>query len=109
MQNNQIVPAEGDEGIVQTANSLPKGAGSLSLPVGSAQNDRVVAVVSGHLAPNNGSGIPQTYASMPVGAANGTVPEMTSRSIGRFMTAQTQHDLAARSQRLAGSTASPHG
>lgn len=111
LQNNQIVPAVGNEGIEQSANSLPQGAASLSLPAfqSPTQSNAMEAVVSGHLAPNNGSGIPQTYASMPVGAADGTVPEMQSRSTARYMAAKTQRDLAARNQRLAGSISAPHG
>ena len=107
--NSQAVPAEGNEASVQTANSMPPGAENPNFPRASAQMAPPVAMTSGHLAPNNGSGIPQTFASMPAGAAEGTVPMMSSRSVARYMAAQEKRQLGyALQQNLPGVTA-PHG
>ena len=108
MWNNQIVPTSGSERVVQTANSLPPGAGTATIPGVSTTNDRVVAVTSGHMAPNNGSGIQQSFNDLPPHAMEGTVPMTTSRSMAAYQARQEVRRLGyASHQNLPGVT--PHG
>lgn len=112
--STQMLPAQSNEWIVESANALPFGAA----PASSRGADRMESargetVAPGFLVTNNGSGISQTAASMPPGAMNGTVPQMLSDGFAKYIAAHKDAQLVAlharKAARQAGQqTASQH-
>lgn len=90
---------------------MPRGTANPNFPVAVAVAEpaSAVAMMSGHLAPNNGSGIVQTFASMPVDAAEGTVPMMSSRSLATYMAAQEKRQSGRALHQTQPGVTSPHG
>ena len=94
--SNQTLPAQANEAIVESANSLPLGAAPASTPAADRmESARGETVAPGHLISNNGSGVSQTAASMPPGAMKGTVPQMLSDEFTQYAAAHKDGQMAA--------------
>lgn len=108
--DNATLPAQSSEGMAGSANSLPRNAApastSMAIRMESARGE---TVQPGRLATNNGSGIPQTAASMPPGAMTGTIPQMNADRIARYQATHKDSDLAAHNARLAARAAPQTG
>ncbi len=100
--NNRTLPSQSNEAEVQTPNSMPRGAAPASTPMARRmESARGEKVAPGRLAPNNGSGISQTTASMPPDAMKGTVPQINADGTAAYLAAQKNRQLAALHNRQA--------
>lgn len=94
--DNQTLPTQANESTAQTSNSMPRNAAPASTPMARRmESGRGETVGLGHLAPNNGSGISQTAASMPPGAMKGTLSQQSADGAAQYMVAHRDRQLAA--------------